>query len=49
METVGGRECAKDRGSEIRDAANRVTVGHEVQSGKLRGDVKNVGTPGGRP
>ena len=29
METVGGRECAKDRGSDIRDAASRATAGDE--------------------
>ena len=45
--TVGGRECAKDRGSKIRDAASRATARNERQSGKVRGQVENVGTPGG--
>ena len=27
METAGGRECAKERGSEIRDAASRAAAG----------------------
>ena len=33
--TVSGGECAKDRGSEIRDAVSRATAGDERQSGKV--------------
>ena len=29
VETVGGRECAENGGSEIRDAASRATAGDE--------------------
>ena len=47
VETVGGRERAEDRGSEIRDAASRATAGDERQSGKVRGECEVVGTPGG--
>ena len=35
VETVGGRERAEDRGSEIRDAASRATAGNEQQSCKV--------------
>ena len=35
VETVGGRERAENRGSEIRDAASRATAGDERQSSKV--------------
>ena len=35
VETVGGRERAENRGSEIRDAASRATARDERQSGKV--------------
>ena len=44
---VRGGKRAENRGSEIRDAPSRATARDERQSGKVRGDVEVVGTPGG--